>query len=220
MKVAICFSGLPRLDSPISIKKWQYYINLYNADVFVHTWVLDESEKNDTIDKIVSYFKPKIFKLEKSRDYPLHEYKHRVWPNLVPYNVFSAFAGIYECMELVNKYSTANKFEYDYVIRARFDIFVDNLTLDPINGIAVIDDPSKHCLKFRYRGLDLFGISDIFAYGSQQNMNLYSNVSNHIHTLYHGEGVDMCSELLLTSNLVRQGVSISFQPIQAVLVRR
>lgn len=220
MRVAICFSGLPRLSHLMTIKRWQHWIKNYNADVFIHSWAPEEIDKKDTIGRIVSYFSPKIFKLEESRVYPLNEYAQRIWPTVIPYNVFSAYASIYECMELVNNYSNSNSFEYDFVVRARFDVLVDNLNLEPVEGVAVPDDPDKHCLKFRYREFDLFGINDLVAYGSQKNMTLYSNVLNYMQDLYHGEGVDMCSELLLTSNLVRQGVPVSFRGMRTTIVRR
>lgn len=220
MKVAICFSGLTRLSHSMTIKRWQHYIKNYNADVFIHSWASEEIHRKDTVGKVVSYFSPKIFKLEKPREYPLHEYANRIWPTVIPYNVFSAYASIYECMELVNNYSAVNNIEYDYVIRARFDVLVDNLNLEPVEGVAVPDDPDKHCLKFKYRNIDLFGINDLVAYGSQKSMTLYSNVLNHISDLYHGEGVDMCSELFLTSNLLRQEVPVSFRAMRTTIVRR
>lgn len=219
-RVAICFSGLPRLTHIMPTTRWQQYIKKYNADVFIHSWILDNESRKDNVDRITSLFNPKIMKLEKSRVYPLEHYNQRIWSTVIPYNVFSAYASIYECMKLVNNYSALNNFNYDYVIRARFDVAVDNLNLEPVEGVAVPDDPDKHCLKFNYRGLELFGINDLVAYGNQHFMTLYSNVFENIHNLYHGEGVDMCSELFLTSNLVRQQVPIVFRQFKTNIVRR
>lgn len=219
-RVAICFSGLPRLTHIMTTVRWQQYIKKYNADVFIHTWILDQDTQKNTVDKLVSYFNPKVIKLESSRTYPLDQYSQRIWPTVIPYNVFSAYASIYESMKLANNYAFLQKFEYDYVIRARFDVLVDNLNLEPVEGIAVPDDPDKHGLKFKYRGIDLFGINDLVAYGNQKYMTLYSNVIKHMQDLYHGEGVDMCSELFLTSNLIRQNVPIVFRPFKTTIIRR
>lgn len=219
-KVAICFSGLPRFTHVMPSVRWQQYIRKFNADVFVHTWILDDESRKDTVGKINSYFNPKVLKLEKSRNYPLDQFSQRVWSTVIPYNVFSAYASIYECMKLVNNFSYLNNFQYDFVIRARFDVLVDNLNLEPVIGVAVPDDPDKHCLKFNYRGQDLFGINDLAAYGNQHFMTLYSNVFENLHNLYHGENVDMCSELFLTSNLVRQNVPIVFRPFKTAIIRR
>ena len=219
-KVAICFSGLPRLTHSMPIIKWQNYIKKYNADVFVHTWITDEDIRIDVKDQIISLFDPKVIKLEPLREFSLETYNQRLLPSVIPYHVFSSFTSIYESMKLVNDYSLLNEFEYDFVVRARFDVMVNDLNLESVNGVAVPDDKNKHKLKFKYKDLDLFGINDLVAYGNQQYMTLYSNTIDYIHFLYHEEKVDMCPELFLTANLIRQNVPIIFRPLQTEIIRR
>lgn len=220
-RVAISFSGLPRLFFEQTWIRWQSIIKRYDADVFIHCWT-DGKDQDDIFDRLVGIYDPKIIKFEQSRHFPLHEYQERIWPTVIPYNVFSAYASIHESMRLVNEYSKQNDIRYDHVIRARHDVLVDNLDLIPLDdrSVGVPDDPDKFVLKFKYRDQDLWGINDLLAYGSQDSMTVYADVINQISQLYHGEGVDMCSELLLTSHLIKSGMRIDFKPMRTRIIRR
>ena len=87
-------------------------------------------------------------------------------------------------------------------------------------GVAVPDDPDKKVLKFNFMNQDLWGISDLVAYGSQKSMTLYANTIKNLSQLYHNEGISMCAEMLLTANLVKQNVNIDFRPYTAAIIRR
>lgn len=218
-KVAVCFSGLPRITSNITVQQWQHYIEKYNADVFIHTWVSDNSELDNARRKFTELFKPIVVKYEQPRQYPIEEYQERVWWSVVVYNVFSAYAGIYESNNLAIQYSKQKGFEYDYIIRARFDVLTEGLTLEPTNGVVITSDHNKHRIKFNYRDLTLTGLNDLVAYGSPSAMAVYSDVINHIPVLYKEDGVDMCSEILLSAHLFKQDIPVELKPIKTTIVR-
>lgn len=219
MKVAICFSGLTRASSNLAIQKWQYYIKKFQADVFVHTWVSNNNELKNSRNILTELFEPKIVKYEKPRIYPIEEYQERVWWSVVVYNVFSAYTSIYESNNLAVQYSTKKGFEYDYVIRARLDVLVSEFDLLPTAGVVISNDHGKHLIKFRYKDLTITGLQDFFAYGSQQAMSVYSDVINHIPTLYKDDGVDMCSELFLGAHMFKQKMPVELKPIKTSIIR-
>jgi hypothetical protein len=217
MKVAISFSGLPRLSAQIAIDNWLKIIDQYHADVFIHTWV---DQNNGLDDKLIPIFKPKILKYEPSRLLDVREFTQRIWPTADAYRMLSGFTSIYESMNLVEKYSQHQNFIYNIVIRARFDVNVENLILEPIvDGIVIPDDPDKHVLKFTYNEKNVWGINDLFAYGPMSLMRAYATTNLHMHQLYR-EGVDVCPEIFLTANLMKQQIPIIFKPISQYIVRR
>lgn len=218
-KVAICFSGLSRLSCHLTISKWQEYIEKYNADVFIHTWISDANDLTNNRHKLVDLFNPIVLKYEPPRIYPLQDYQERVWWSVVVYNVFSAYTSLYESTNLAIQYANLKQFKYDYIIRARFDVLVDNLTLEPTNGVVISEDHNKHLIQFKYRNTIKNGLNDFFAYGTQDAMKVYSDVINHIPTLYKDDGVDMCSELFLGAHLFKQNIPVTLKYYKTTLIR-
>lgn len=217
--VAICFSGLSRLSCDLTINRWQEYIKKYTADVFIHTWASDISDAKNTRLKLIELFNPRALKYEQPRKYPVEEYQERVWWSVVPYNVFSAYASLYESTNLAVQYAKNKNFKYDYIVRARFDVLVDDLVLEPTNSIVISNDHGKHLIKFRYKDLTLTGLNDLFAYGTQDAMIEYSSVIDHIQTLYTIDGVDMCSELFLSAHLFKQNIPVTLKYYKTTMIR-
>lgn len=219
-RVAIHFSGTPRLFNRLCINRWQEHIRTYNADVFIHQWLPFDSKRTNTYDQLVNLFGPKVIKLEPMRFYNTDIYKDRIRWSVVPYNVLSLFTSVYESMNLVNHYSYTKGFEYDYVIRARTDVFIPEINLTPVEGVVIPNDSSKHCLTFSYMEQNTHGVNDVFAYGSQSAMTMYSSTIKYIEKLYLEENVDMCSEIFLRATLMKRGIPIDFKNIPYILFRR
>ena len=220
MRVAVCFSGLPRLHAHNAILAWHRIISKYSADVFIHTWI--NTDQHNSIDnRLAGEFKPKILKYEPLRKLNVDMFTDRIWPTADAYRMLSGFIGIRESIGLAIQYAEHQHFEYDFIIRGRFDVAVDTFELEPVecNGVVVPDDPDKHGLQFTYRGEQLWGINDLIAYGSSQAMHLYSITDQHMHSLYRDEGVDVCPEIFLTASLKKQQVPIMFQKINHHIVR-
>lgn len=152
MKIAVCFSGQMRtaLEANESIIKFLGN-QLPNIDFFFHTWDI-KSEKalfgdlrNDTnytqqhyeslnkLLKIVEIYNPKKYLVENHNDYiNTLQYKD---------NNSSLWYSWYKSLELVKNFEKENGFEYDVVIKMRFDVIyeptmvLDNLFVKYLNRI-------------------------------------------------------------------------------------
>ena len=212
--VAICFSGLPRLSAQKAINSWLKIVKQYKANVFVHTWLENENDRDWIEDRIIPIFKPKMFKYEPFRNFDVSSFTERHWPTVNPYRMMSGFTSVNESIALATSFK-----KYDFIVRARFDVEIDELLLSNTEGVTVHDDKDKHILKFNYRNREYFGINDLVAYGSDEMMRLYARTNQNMYDLYHYECVDVCPEIFLTSNLIKEGVDINFQNIPHRIVR-
>jgi hypothetical protein len=129
MKIAVCFSGQMRtaIDNFENIKKLLGEMYEY-CDFFVHTWnnceyktfnasnikrrpIIEDSEKVYNIEKL---YKPKIFHIENIEHSPGYQIS-----NL--YGVPPLWYSFMKSVEYKQKYEKDNGFEYDCVLKLRFD---------------------------------------------------------------------------------------------------
>lgn len=129
MKVAICLHGLignvvgksgdSDVGSDIVLKiahqHWdRYFLEPYKPDVFIHSW---NTKLHKEIDKL---FCPKKIVTEEQKTFNI--------PDWIPgeekrkQNHYSKWFSNKESVGLMNCYELANKFNYDFVMIARFDI--------------------------------------------------------------------------------------------------
>jgi len=193
MKVAVLLSGQFRnsYEQCETIKK--NLIDLYNADVFIcytHNGELDIKEKD-----LIDLYNPIHIEFEKYPD-KINELIHSVkdFPKAEESNTTSIFYmwyGIMKANELKIKYENDNSFEYDLVVRCRFDTHILNpVKLKNINNSIFIPIGSDH------RG----GYNDLFAYGKSNTMNYYSSLFNKL-VDYITEGELIHPERLLKYHL-------------------
>lgn len=211
-KVAICFAGLPRLV-PETIKSWKKFIKLYDTDVFVHTWLINSSDRNTVNKKIIDVLQPKLLLTEQAKNFNIARYNERVWPHRSdPKNVISMWYSIKESFNLCSMFSKNKNVKYDIICRARMDWWCDNLILNQNDyAITVPDDPGLSGHNFKYNSIPYIGHNDQFGYGSFDMMELYSSTYDRIPWLYSDNGVDFCSELFLTANLISYNIPIIYQ---------
>ena len=211
-KVAVCFAGLPRLI-PETEKTWRDFIERYDADVFVHTWLLDGVSRELTNKHVINVLSPKQLLTEPARNINTSLYRTRIYPHRSePKNVLSMWCSIKESINLCLNYSKETGTRYDIICRARMDWWCNNLELyQNDNAITVPDDPGLGGHRFKYKGLEYIAHNDQFGYGKPEHMALYADTFNQIPFLYAIEYVDFCSELYLTSNLLSYNVPIEYQ---------
>jgi len=136
-------------------------------------------------------------------------YTNRIWPHRVtPQAQFSQFEGIKRAQQLRQTQEQATGTPYDVVIRARFDWYLAHVNMETNACVNVARTPTLDGHIFTYDKTQLVGISDQFAYGSSQVMNVYAQVVDNIHALYHRHGVDFCGELFLRAHLHEHNVCI------------
>jgi hypothetical protein len=208
MKYAVAFHGLPRISNRNGVDKWLEIINAYNMDVFIHSWTDDAAE---TQKQLIEIFNPKSIKCETGRDFGIkaEDYPRRVFPTVVPHNVFSAHTSFFESMQLVCDYTDMKGWEYDFVIKGRFDAIPGHLEFDYPSCIAVPVDPLLMMKKYTWRLYkEVYAINDLIALGPQHLMKLYANSIYWLDYFYNVDGLDMCSELMIGANLARQFVPV------------
>jgi hypothetical protein len=205
-RVAVCFAGLPRLNHA-TVVKWQQFINKYNADVFVHTWQETTAIRPQIVNHIAEAFAPKQLIIEPVRQFNTARFSTRIWPHRSqPGNVLSMWYSISRSVG-----AALNWDQYDIVCRARFDWWCDSIELTDCTGLTVPDDPGLSGHHFTYKGEHYIAHNDQFGYGSADVMQTYASTYDRIPWLYSDDGVDFCSELFLTANMISYNIPVTYQ---------
>jgi len=101
--------------------------------------------------------------------------------------------------------------QYDIVCRARFDWWCESIELETHSGLTVPDDPGLGGHHFTYRGVHFIAHNDQFGYGPPDVMQTYATTFDRIPWLYSDDGVDFCSELFLTANMISYNIPVAYQ---------
>lgn len=214
MRIALALSGLARLH-PISAASWGRIIGCYRPDVYVHSW--DNPPGNGPgIKELINWvFKPVLAKVDPLIAIDVSPYPDRHWPCIDVYRSLSMWHGIAAAHEMVKSSGR----EYDLIIRGRMDWHVHWLEIASFNGIIIPFDADKIPLRFGYKGVDMHGYNDHFAYGPPEYMDRYVQTLQEIPVLYSEEGVDYCPENFLAASLAKQGVPVMLQKMEHKLIR-
>jgi hypothetical protein len=194
MRVALILSGKFRnsFKEYASIKK--NLIDKYDVDVFIsYGYTLNNIDcvPNDLI------------KLYNPVSFEFFEYPNEIYTNINSVSkyekaiesnttsIYMMWYGINKVNELKTAYEIANGFEYDVVIKSRFDIeFKNTVLLKKLDNSIFIPIGSDH------RG----GYNDLVAYGSSNTMNYYCSTYTHI-TQYIEDGCVIHPERILKHHL-------------------
>ena len=203
MKVAVCLSGQLRTFDKTYNSIIENLVKPNNADVFIHSWDetnistgIDKSRiyacNTNNIDKVLTYFNPQKYVFDKPMDFieyndlhvsdgwidtimKMHNMSREDAKQHCIRNTCSMFYSIYKCNELKNTYANENNFEYDYIIRCRFDLKIKK----PI----YISQFSNNKLYYHNLNQQDNMVSDWFNISNNNNMNIYSDVFKNIYTL-------------------------------------
>lgn len=210
MKVAVCFAGLPRF-SHTRLQNWKTnLIEKYDTNVFVHSWKTNSQILLD----LQQYIQITGLIIEPLQTFDTSLYKARVWPHRSnPNSVLSMWSSINKSFDLAFKYAAQNNFSWDIMIRARWDWEFDRIDLVIDDSIHVPVDPGLSGHLFSYNNQTICAHNDQFAWGSVDNMKVYSDMYYHIAELYVG-GIDFCSEVLLTAHLKNHTIEIAHEDIK------
>lgn len=212
MKVALCFSGLPRyLEKTLSF--WQKsIIDPYKPDIFVHCWKTHNRQQDWKIQQFIQQaYSPAVFSMESIPKFDVSDYTDRIWPHRVtPQAQFSQFTSIQSSQKMRRHWEIQHKFKYDVCIRARFDWFLETIEFKINDAINLAHTPTLAGHKFHFHGMgwDLVGVSDQFAYGNSDNMTVYGDLIDNIPFLYHFHKIDFCGELFLRAHLAYHHLEI------------
>jgi hypothetical protein len=211
MKIALCLSGLTRL-SVTSAASWGRIIGKYNPDVYIHTWD-DNNQSFEILEALTWTFNPKNVQIDPLPIIDTTFYPDRHWPYIDVYRSLCMWQSI------SSAYYMAMQSSYDIIIRGRMDWYVEDLQIELFDGLTIPYDTDKIVLRFMYKGIDMHGFNDHFAYGPQKYMDFYVKTLEEIPVLYSQEGVDYCPENFLAANLTKHRVPLMLQKMKHKLIR-
>lgn len=206
MKVAVSFSGLPRMF-PAALACWESLISRYQADVYMHLWNHDPVN----IASLLERFKPIAYIVEQFREFDgMDHYRERAVSS-DPYRVFSMWTSIRESMSLIERRGK----RYDRVVRARLDVAFDDMEFLDCHGVVI---PGKPAEVYAFNGHRYPGWHDMMAYGDQDSMIAYSNTLLEIPSIY-SEGSPFFSEFFLSTTLFKKKINTTHHGVFADIVR-
>ena len=214
MKIALALSGLPRIY-PIATASWGRIIGQYSVDVYVHSWYTGDMNEDYIRDQLGWVFKPSALSVELAPEIDVSPYPDRHWPYINVDRSLSMWHSIKKANDIIKQ----SNIDYDLIVRGRMDWHVHRLDIIYFNGITLPWDNDKVPLRFLYRGVEMHGFNDHFAYGPPEYMDKYVSTLDQIPILYRDEAVDYCPENFLAANLVKQNVPVMLQHIEHCLIR-
>jgi hypothetical protein len=176
MKVALLLSGQPRniLKTFNSIKKCLIEPN--TPDIFIHSWLdVDDPKHNELYNLIIDLYNPKKIKVERQKKFFNNNLDlfRILSTHAVGYTkesfiemIYSSWYSNHQSNLLKEEHRLENDFDYDFVIRARFDIYYDNplicsnYTNDRLYTTQRLNLPPEM-------------IDDRFCFGPNKLMNVY-----------------------------------------------
>jgi hypothetical protein len=188
-RIAVCFSGQPRTWRKC-VESWKE--NLFGhleMDVFCHTWdfntppncvsvgmnVIDNQVHDGEIDELYEVLKPKKFLIEQRKNFVPFKMTQ---PILVP-SFLSQFYGIMQAARLKKQYEIENDFQYDVVIKMRYDAYLKTPIFQEftnINNTNQIDPWSMYCFHYGWDKVNNRGrVGDIFWYANSETYDIISD---------------------------------------------
>lgn len=214
-KIAIQLFGHLRTYEECSENLKNYLLDLYDCDVFMHTWdTLDHSTKtwhsfkvkssvkvNEIRDNLIKLYNLKDLKIETQNFYPDMGTFRAIDSEISVSGIKYMFYSMRTVNELREKYQVEHNIKYDFVLTLRPDVylkekfeieyFLQRMTIDEINhGFFTYFFPMVGI----YNDLKKLGMTDILFFGVP---SLISNV---------------ISNLSSTENLFKNGISFNFGP--------
>jgi hypothetical protein len=198
MKIALCLAGQLR-----SVEKAYEYINRnllskHNVDVFMNFWT---PKKEESKEKALELYKPLSWSSqdEFSDAYFSRFTKtgERFWP---PRNPYHSFYSVFQSSLLRKEYEIKNGFDYDFIVRTRFDY-----ALNIVIPFEILDKNTIYIPSDRMTKEHDFG-SDAFSLGSSKVMDKYCSTYLYLNDYYDNYNVPMIAEHMMSANLKRHGL--------------
>ena len=166
LKVAVCFSGLPRF-SPAQLDLWyERVIRPYNAQVFVHTWCPPGTPCDGIFASLRPNIIPRMMSVQPITEFDTSIYTDRVWPHRSsPQNVISMWYSVQRSIALALAHAEDQHWEWDIIIRARWDWQLDQFSIVNDGRLHVPNNPQLAGHVFNWRGEQKTAHNDQFAYG-------------------------------------------------------
>ena len=222
-KIALCFSGFIR-DIDYTKEFWTSLIEKYDIDVYGSFWN-DESEKNgDTISNLKTIYNFKELEFEKYSNFKKSTLDV-ITPYLKPsdelFQYLRDYAKNFHTLSMwykvwkVNMLSKNLDINYDVVIRARTDTYIED-NFDIIKN-DMLNLSSGRVKTDNWKNSD--GLSDLFAYGNPKLMDYYSSIYLNLMEYVNQGHYMIPPENLLKVHMSRVDVDLRFFPNKFIITR-
>lgn len=189
MKIAACFSGHTRNYKEV-------YPNFnFNADVFISSCLQSglppEQMKflsyhyhgyvptdNIDVDDVLNKYNPKIWEFADDNFTPQELNSFKDFKTIAGYNLLHIgmmFHRIYQTNKLKKVWEYQNNFVYDFVIRTRFDIKIENIELDKNKFYFFVKDDNFRDIFFYGSSYLMDRICDVYEWFTYQSPEFLSN---------------------------------------------
>lgn len=173
MKVAILIPGQPRsIKSGYETLK-KFYLDKYECDIFIHTW-FDKKFPASIYGEMIELYQPKKIIIEEQIIFDKYGRQDPKWKYPLQ-SILSQYYSVYMVNQLKSLYEESQLFKYDFVIRSRSDIkMTQPIECEKIEiGKIALHEWTQH-------NFDYMGLSDVFAIGTSELMDIYCDLYPHI----------------------------------------
>jgi hypothetical protein len=209
-RIALVFSGQPRFTSIGAAEQLKL---LPEADVFFHTWELNSQDDIapwidrtkilfEDIETITRNPQTKKYEISRNQRRSQKEWTHKD-------SLYSMYHSIYRADKLRQEYESINNFEYDVVIKTRFDYLQWGKMLVDVKPNIVLTPKLRH---YPHRDCDYFFIAD------SPTMSKITNLFKHFDELYKFKNFEAGEELLALYAL-KQSVNLCEFETSGILIR-
>jgi hypothetical protein len=257
-KLAICLSGMMRQAGTcfenLNENLYKPLSEYFDIDFFISTWSEADKEYIETskvrsieelsTKQLLKLYKPKEYNIEpyndKVRDKiikilpsELYRRNRKMRPHLQVNNVLAMFYNNYMAGECKRKYEKTQGFKYDYVIRARLDLWMYKSILDKASNIKdknyiptyldiILQDDEyiyaqeiktrkkldKYVSKHSQESAHYRAANDMFAMGRNDLMDIYNDCYLNLNklTLQYNQGIQKNSMAFLHWHLLDKKV--------------
>lgn len=210
MRVAVCFSGMPRSFKTVYESHKKFIFDVLSEqgieyDIFIHTWnnkvkypkyLSDEG----TVEELIELYKPTAFKIETYDDKKIHEllndskvneYHEYIDHNNDLNNIGDWIGGglltnntisLFYGLNESNNLRIDSGLKHDIIIKTRFD----NIMFDKLNIATLSNEKNTVYCPMGYEPDDrerLGTVNDILAVGDEHSMNVYMSLYNRLFNL-------------------------------------
>gem|GEM_PF-2388253 len=170
-----------------------------------------------TEDMIREYFCPVAINIDDEREFDLKYKDFKSIYFLNNLNQAKMFYKIEHCFDMVKEYESKNRITYDVVVRCRTDIELD---IDRID--SYIEDAACNRDRIYLNAAHGDGVSDLFAIGSREAMQIYSGIWSNIIASgkfdYGPSFKNLPAETLLGQHLQMSGVETRILPVRHMIM--
>ena len=222
-KIALCFSGNIR-DIQHTKDFWTKFISENDVDVYASFWDIERPELGDTIDDFKRIYNVKEIEIEKYSNFKkstlnmITQYlspPKSLLPNLIDYakefHTYSMWYKIWKC----NMLSKSLDINYDVVIRARTDSYLDDSF--QISQNNMLNVPVGRVYTDNWKNSD--GINDIFGYGTPNIMDYYASAFLNLLEYVNNGHYMIPPEHLLAVHMSKVNLNIRFFPNKLTVTR-